>query len=217
MAKYQNINIMLQLDLIDINNQKVGTVEVSSEVFGVRVKGYLVQQCVVQQLAARRAGTASTKQSMGELRGTGKKPWRQKGTGRARAGSLRSALWRGGRTVFGPSPRDYNFKLSKKVRKNALKSIFTEKLRDSKLAVMDQITIENPKTREGVAFLKSMGFPKKTLFLLVEKNVNLELAVRNIPHVNVLKVEGLNVIDLLAHDKIVCTRDALEKIEKRLN
>jgi len=208
---------MLQLDLVDINNQKVGTIEVSAEVFDVSVRKHLVQQYVVRQLAARRRGTASTKQSMGEMRGTGKKPWRQKGTGRARAGSFRSPLWRGGKTVFGPSPRDYGFKLSKKVRKNALRSVLTEHLKNNKLTVMDQISIENPKTRDGVAFLRSMGFPARTLFLLVEKNVNLELAVRNIPHVNVLKVEGLNAFDLLAHDKIVCTQEALKKIEERLN
>ncbi|MEC7641669.1 MAG: 50S ribosomal protein L4 [Nitrospinota bacterium] len=208
---------MPQLDLIDINNQKVGTVEVSPDVFDVPVREHLVQQYVIRQLAARRSGTASTKQSMGEMRGTGKKPWRQKGTGRARAGSFRSPLWRGGRTVFGPSPRDYKFKLSKKARKNALKSVLTEHLKNSKLTVMDQIPIENPKTRDGVAFIKSMGFPARTLFLLAEKNVNLELAVRNIPHVNVLKVDGLNAFDLLAHDKIVCTREALKKIEERLN
>jgi len=211
------LNAMPQLDVIDINNQKIGVVELSPQVFDVAIKDHLVQQYVVGQLAARRRGTAATKQSMSELRGTGKKPWRQKGTGRARAGSFRSPLWRGGRTVFGPSPRDYALKMSKKNKKNALKSVLTERLQNSRLTVMDQIVIEHPKTRAGVAFLKSMGFPAKTLFLLAEKNLNLELAVRNIPHVNVLKVEGLNVFDLLAHEKIVCTRETLKKIEERLN
>lgn len=208
---------MPELDLIDINNQKVGTVEVSPNIFDAPIKSNLVHQYVIRQLAARRSGSAATKQTMGEIRGTGRKPWKQKGTGRARAGSFRSALWRGGRTVFGPTPRDYSFKMSKKTRKIALKSVLTERLQSSKLAVMDEIVIENPKTKDGVAFLKAMGFPAKTLFLLAEKNVNLELAIRNIPHVNVLKVEGLNVFDLLDHDKIVCTKDALKKIEERLN
>lgn len=208
---------MPKLDLIDINNQKIGTIDASPQVFDVQIKEHLVQKYVTCQLAARRRGTAATMQCKGELHGSGKKPWRQKGTGRARAGTSRSPLWRGGLTVFGPSPRDYSLKMSKTAKKNALRSVLTERLQSNKLAVMDQIVLEEPKTKEGVAFLKAMGFPAKTLFLLAEKNPNLELAVRNIPHVNVLRVEGLNVYDLLAHDKIVCTQQALKKIEERLN
>lgn len=208
---------MPELTLLDINNQKIGVVNTSPEVFDVKIKEHLVQQYVNLQLADRRSGSAATKQSKGEIRGTGKKPWRQKGTGRARAGSAQSPLWRGGLTVFGPSPRDYGFKMSKKTKKMALKSVLTERAQSNKMTVMDQIVIEKPKTKEGVAFLKTMEFPAKTLFLLAEKNVNLELAVRNIPRTNVLMVEGLNVFDLLAHDRIVCTQEALKKIEERLS
>lgn len=208
---------MPELTLLDINNQKIGVVNTSPEVFDVKIKEHLVQQYVNLQLADRRSGSAATKQSKGEIRGTGKKPWRQKGTGRARAGSAQSPLWRGGLTVFGPSPRDYGFKMSKKTKKMALKSVLTERAQSNKMTVMDQIVIEKPKTKEGVAFLKTMEFPAKTLFLLAEKNVNLELAVRNIPRTNVLMVEGLNVFDLLAHDRIVCTQEALKKIEARLS
>ncbi|MFQ5716501.1 MAG: 50S ribosomal protein L4 [Nitrospinales bacterium] len=208
---------MTELALLDINNQKVGVVNASPEVFGAKIKEHLVQQYVALQLATRRSGSAATKQSKGEIRGTGKKPWRQKGSGRARAGSAQSPLWRGGLTVFGPSPRDYGFKMSKKAKKMALRSVLTERAQNNKMAVMDQIIIEKPKTKEGLAFLRTMEFPAKTLFLLAEKNANLELAVRNIPRTNVLMVEGLNVFDLLAHDQIVCTQESLKKIEARLS
>jgi len=207
---------MPELDLLDANNKKVGTVEVSPAVFDVEVKEHLVQQYVVHQLAARRSGTAATKRNKGELHGSGKKPWKQKGTGRARAGNSRSPLWRGGMTVFGPTPRDYGFKMSKKTKQLALKSILTDGVRDQKFHVVDKLTIENPKTSEAVQLLKGLGSSRKTLFLLAERNPNLELGVRNLPDVNVLLVDGLNVFDLAAHDKIFCTPQALNKIEERL-
>ena len=208
---------MPQLDLLDMENKKVGAVDLASDVFEVKVKEHLVQQYVAMQLASRRRGTAATKSNKGDLHGSGKKPWRQKGTGRARAGNTRSPLWRGGLTVFGPTPRDFKIKMSRKSRKMALKSVLSDRFTNNHISIVDKISLENPKTKDVVGFLKKMGLPDKTLFILAEKNTNLELAVRNLPHVDVLPVEGLNAFDILVHEKIVCTQDALKKIEERLS
>lgn len=208
---------MPTLEMIDMQNKKVGTVDVSSEVFEVEIKETLVHQYVNLQLATRRVGSAATKQSKAELHGSGKKPWRQKGTGRARSGNTRSPVWRGGLTVFGPSPRDYSFKMNKKNKKIALRSVLTERLQSDRFSVVDQLVVAEPKTKEAIKLLKTLGLPEKTLFLISGENSNLELAVRNLPRVDVLKVDGLNVFDLLVHDKIVCTQDALKKIEERLS
>ena len=207
---------MPELELLDVNKKKVGTVSASPAVFDVEVKEHLVQQYVVYQLAARRSGSAATKRNNGELHGSGKKPWKQKGTGRARAGNSRSPVWRGGMTVFGPTPRDYSFKMSKKTKQLALKSILTDGVKSDKFHVVDKLSIDNPKTSEVVQLLKSLGSPRKTLFLLSERNHNLELGVRNLQGVDVLLVDGLNVYDLAVHDKIFCTPQALKKIEERL-
>ncbi len=208
---------MPELDLVDMDNKKVGTVSVAAEVFDVQIREHLVQQYVTLQMAARRRGTAATKSNKGDLHGSGAKPWRQKGTGRARAGNTRSPLWRGGMTVFGPTPRDYSFKMSRKSKKLALKSVLTDRVRENQIQVVKELSLTEPKTKAAVVLLKKLGLPPKTLFLLAEKNPNLEMAVRNLPHVDVLPVDGLNVYDLLVHEKIVCTPEALKQIEERLN
>lgn len=208
---------MPKIELKDQKNKKVGTVDVSSDVFDVTIKEHLVQQYVTLQLASRRSGTASTKSNKGDLHGSGKKPWRQKGTGRARAGNTRSPIWRGGMTVFGPTPRDFSFKMSKKNKKIALRSVLTERTQNQNLSVLDDLSLGEPKTKEALKLLKALGLPERTLFLILDKNPNLELAVRNLPQTNVLRVEGLNVFDILMHEKIVCTQDALKKIEERLS
>jgi len=207
---------MPELDILDSNNKKVGSVEASQTVFDVKARPQLVQRYVTMQLAARRGGNAATKQNKGELHGSGKKPWKQKGTGRARAGNSRSPLWRGGMTVFGPSPRDYSFQLSKKAKKQALRMVLSERFRDQSFIVVDSLNLENPKTKEALALVTSLGLPSRTLFLIPEKNKNLQLAVRNIPQTDVLLVDGLNVFDLMVHERIVCTPEALKKIEERL-
>ena len=208
---------MPELDIVDTENKKVGKVEASSNVFEARVRDELVQRYVTMQLAARRGGNAATKQNKGELHGSNAKPWRQKGTGRARSGNTRSPIWRGGMTVFGPSPRSYEFSLSKKSKKNAIKSVLTERFKSQNISVVDSIVLEQPKTKDVAAILKKMSLPSKTLFIISEKNQNFQLAVRNLPYTNVLLVDGLNVFDLLKHERIVCTKDALQKIEERLN
>ena len=207
---------MPQLDVLDIKKKKVGVVEAVASIFDVKIKKHLVKQYAVLQQATRRRGTACTKSSYSELSGSGKKPWRQKGTGRARAGEVRSAIWRGGLTVFGPTPRDYGFKMNKKAKKQALKSVLTQRLQGNNIAVVDKLELENPKTKEAVQLLKSLEFSERTLFLVAARNANLELAVRNLPDANVLPVEGLNVLDLLRYEKIVCTPETFKKLEERL-
>ena len=208
---------MPEIDIVDINNKKVGTVEASSDVFETRVRDQLVQRYVTMQMASRRGGNAATKQNKGDLHGSNAKPWRQKGTGRARSGNTRSPIWRGGMTVFGPSPRSYTFNLSKKSKKLAIKSVLTDRFKNKNIAVLDSIIMEQPKTKDAAAMLKKLSLPNKTLFIISEKNRNFQLAVRNLPNTNVLLVDGLNVVDLLKHEKIVCTKEALQKIEERLN
>jgi large subunit ribosomal protein L4 len=207
---------MPQLDVLDIKKKKVGVVEAVASIFDVKIKKHLVKQYAVLQQATRRRGTACTKSSYSELSGSGKKPWRQKGTGRARAGEVRSAVWRGGLTIFGPTPRDYGFKMNKKAKKQALKSVLTQRLQGNNIAVVDKLELENPKTKEAVQLLKSLELSGRTLFLIAARNANLELAVRNLPGANVLPVEGLNVLDLLLYEKIVCTPETFKKLEERL-
>ena len=208
---------MPEIKIVNSKNKKVGTVEASQGVFEAQCREELVQRYVTMQLATRRGGNAATKQNKGELHGTGAKPWRQKGTGRARAGNTRSPIWRGGMTVFGPSPRSYAFGLSKKSKKIALRAVLTARLKGQNFTVIDSLNLENPKTKEAVTLLANLGLPAKTLFIVSEKNTNLQLAVHNLPQTDVLLVDGLNVFDILVHEKIVCTPEALKKIEERLN
>lgn len=208
---------MPDLDVIDLNKKKVGTVPLSPEVFDVKVCAQLVKEYVSMQQAARRSGTASTISNRGDVRGGGKKPWKQKGTGRARVGSNRSPLWRGGLTLFGPTPRSFAFKLSKKAKKLAIKSVLTERVRNNGLKIVEKLTLAEPKTKAAAEMIKKLELSGKTLFLVAEKDRNLELAVRNLPNTDVLPVEGLNVFDLLYHETIVCTPESIKKIEERLN
>jgi large subunit ribosomal protein L4 len=205
---------MPDVDLINLDKKKVGTVPLSPEVFDVKVREHLVKEYVSLQQANQRSGSASTIGNRGEVRGGGKKPWRQKG---ARAGSSRSPIWRGGMTVFGPQPRSFSFKLSKKSKKLALKSVLTERARNNGLQVVESLTLSEPKTKAAVELINKLELPPRTLFVVAEKDKNLELAVRNLPNTDVLPVEGLNVFDILHHETIVCTPESIKKIEERLN
>jgi large subunit ribosomal protein L4 len=207
---------MPALDVLDSGNKKVGSVEVLSSVFEGKVNESLVQRYVAMQLASRRGGNAATVQNKGDLHGSNAKPWRQKGTGRARSGNTRSPIWRGGLTVFGPTPRSYAFQLSKKSKRLAIVSVLADKLKAQSFTVVDSLNIEKPRTKDAIALMDSMGLPEKTLFIVSEKNNNLHLAVRNLPCTDVLLVDGLNVFDLLVHERIVCTPAAIKKIEERL-
>ena len=208
---------MPDLDVINLDKKKVGTVPLSPDVFDVKVREHLVKEYVSLQQANRRSGSASTMSNRGELRGGGKKPWKQKGTGRARVGSTRSPLWRGGLTLFGPTPRSFGFKLSKKSKKLALKSVLTERARNNGLRVVEKLTLDEPKTKAALELLKKLELPERTLFVVAEKDHNLELAVRNLRRTDVLPVDGLNVFDLLVHETIVCTPESIKKIEERLS
>jgi len=208
---------MAELDVLDQNSKKVGTVTLPEAVFEAKVRDQLVQRYVVMQQAASRSGTAKVKNSRSEVRGGGRKPWKQKGTGRARQGSIRAAQWRGGNVVFGPQPRDYSFTLTKKSKRLALKSVFTDCARNNGLLVVQDLNLAEPKTKEALKLLKGLNLTGNTLFLLAEDNPNLRLAVRNLPRVDVLPVDGVNVFDLLNHDRIVVTPESLKKIEERLN
>ena len=205
----------MELDVIDRQGTPVEKVAVADHAFGAEVKPHLFHQVVRMQLANRRRGTASTK-TRGEVSGGGRKPWRQKGTGRARQGSTRSPLWRGGGVALGPKPRDYAYKLPKKVRRGALCSALSMKTQAGFLKVIDHLDIPAPKTRQIVSFLKDLGIEKAAIILLADDNLNVQLAARNLPTVKVLRVEGINIYDLLAHDYLICTREALMKLQERV-
>jgi large subunit ribosomal protein L4 len=207
---------MASVDVINQKGVKVDTIELDDRIFNVESREQLVQQVVVWQQAKRRSGNAATK-TRGQISGGGKKPWRQKGTGRARAGTNRSPVWVGGGTVFGPHPRSYAFSLPKKVRKEALRSVLSSRLRDNNLLVVDKIELESPKTKLFLETVKAMGLDTgKTLFVTSEKNETLSRSSRNLYHVMILPTEGLNVYDLLRYDRLVLLQDAVPKIHERL-
>jgi large subunit ribosomal protein L4 len=205
----------MELDVIDRQGTSIGKIEVAENAFGADVKHHLFHQVVRMQLANRRRGTASTK-TRGEVSGGGRKPWRQKGTGRARQGSTRSPLWRGGGVALGPKSRDYAYELPKKVRRAALRSALALKVQEGLLRVLDRLELDAPKTKHMVGFLKGLGVEHSTLILIADNNVNVQLAARNLPDVKVMRVEGLNVYDLLAHNHLICAQDALVKLQERI-
>ncbi|MBI5328644.1 MAG: 50S ribosomal protein L4 [Deltaproteobacteria bacterium] len=202
------------IDIVNSENQKVGDVKLNDGIFAGQVKQDLFYETVKMQLANRRSGTASTK-TRANVSGGGVKPWKQKGTGRARAGSNRSPLWRHGGTVFGPHPRDYSYKLPKKVSKAALMSGLALKIKDGKLKVLDSILINEPKTKDVIVILKKIN-STRGLIIIDNANPNLELAVRNLKDFKLLNVNGLNVFDLLHYDDLIITKTAIEHLERNL-
>ncbi len=202
------------LNVYDIEKTKIAEVELSDLVFGVEVNERVLHEVVKMQLACRRQGTASTK-GRSDVRGGGKKPWRQKGTGRARAGTTRSPLWRGGGIVFGPKPRDYSYKVPKKVRKAALKSALSMKVKEDKVTILKSFSMDEIKTKKFVEILDRFELGK-TLFVLDEKNVVLEKSSRNIKDVKMMRSEGINVYDLLKYDNLVLLEPSVKKIEGAL-
>ena len=204
---------MPQVAKYDTTGNQVGDIELDDRVFNQKINEDAVHQVVNAQLASIRQGTASTK-SRGEVNGGGRKPWRQKGTGRARHGSIRSPLWVGGGIIFGPKPRSYQQKVNKKVKKLALRSILTDKLNHENILVVDDIQFDQPKTKQVMELLASLKLEgKKVIIVIPEKNANLYLSARNIPGVKTLLVEALNAYDLLNNDCIVMTERAVAKVE----
>lgn len=202
------------VDLYNSAREKVGTVDLDERVFGTEVKEHLFHIVVRHQLAARRSGTHSTKQRA-MVAGGGKKPWRQKGTGRARQGSTRAPHWRGGGSVFGPQPRSHSFLLPKKVRRAALKSALSRRLGEQALVVLDQVSLPEVKTKYFQAFMKNFGF-ESLLLVVAQDDTAVRLSSRNIPGVTVLPVAGLNVYDILRHRNIALTAPAIAPIVERL-
>jgi large subunit ribosomal protein L4 len=205
---------MAKVDVFDIRRQKVSEMEVDDRLLNEPERPSLIYDVVRMQLASRRRGTASTKERS-FVRGGGRKPWRQKGTGRARAGSIRSPLWRGGGTVFGPHPRDYSFRPPKKVRQAALRSALSLKYREKKLLVLDRFDLEETRTKGFLAVLKALEI-KSALIIIDGPDQVLEKSARNVPRVQVAKCEGLNVYDILRYEHLVFLRSSLERVERNL-
>jgi large subunit ribosomal protein L4 len=204
---------MSTVDIYNTKNEKVGEIGLNEAVFNLDVKEHLLHDAVRMQRAARRAGTASTKTRV-EVRGGGAKPWRQKGTGRARAGTRNSPIWRGGGVTFGPKPRDYSFKLNKKVKKQALAMAMSARFQEGNLLVLDDFNMEAIKTKDFVSIMNTLEV-ENCLIVIDDGSENLYKSSRNVNGVKVLPVEGLNVYDILLHKKLVLVQPVIESLEKR--
>ncbi len=198
--------------MVDQSNKKVKDVELSG-LFSSELRPHLVHSAVVNQLANKRAGTASTR-NKALVSGGGKKPWKQKGTGRARAGSSRSPLWRHGGTTFGPMPREYSYAIPKKAKRAALAGAIASKVVDSKLILVDSLDLAEPKTKLMSALLGNLGVQENALVIIKTENKNLTLAARNIPTVKVLRMDNINVYDVLKYRYLITTEDALNAMQE---
>jgi len=203
---------MASVAMVDMSNKKVKDVELPA-VFGVEVKSHLLHSAVVNQLANRRAGTAATK-TKGLVSGGGKKPFKQKGTGRARAGSTRSPLWRHGGTVFGPTPRDYSYSMPKKEKRAALAAALSSKVSDNRMIVLDKLELAGPRTKQMAELMKALGVAESALVLIAAENKNVALASRNMPNIKVLRMENINVYDLLKYRYLITTQDAITTMQE---
>lgn len=206
---------MTKVSVLSQTGASVGEIELNDAIFGIEPNEAVLFDAVIAQRASLRQGNHKVK-NRSEVAGGGRKPWRQKGTGRARQGSIRSPQWRGGGVVFGPTPRSYSYKLPKKVRRLALKSALSAKVLEQNFVVLDALNLDAPKTKDFAAILKALEINKKALFVTAELNENVALSARNIPGVTVLTATGINVLDLLGHEKVVFTKDAVNKVEEVL-
>ncbi|MGE8004604.1 50S ribosomal protein L4 [Lysinibacillus sp. NPDC093216] len=206
---------MTKVSVLSQTGASVGEIELNDAIFGIEPNEAVLFDAVVAQRASLRQGNHKVK-NRSEVAGGGRKPWRQKGTGRARQGSIRSPQWRGGGIVFGPTPRSYSYKLPKKVRRLALKSALSAKVVEQNFLVLDALTLTAPKTKEFTKILKDLSLEKKSLFVTADLDENVALSARNIPGVTVLTANGINVLDLLGHEKVVFTKSAVEKVEEVL-
>ena len=203
---------MANVTVYNMEGKEVGTMELSDAVFGVEINEHLVHMAVVNQLANNRQGTQKAK-TRSEVSGGGRKPWRQKGTGHARQGSTRAPQWTGGGMVFAPVPRDYSFKMNKKEKRAALKSALTSRVQANKLIVLDQLTMDAPKTKAMQNVLNSLNV-NKALVVTKENNANVVLSARNIPSVKTALVNTINVYDVMKYNTVVLTKDAVAAIEE---
>jgi large subunit ribosomal protein L4 len=205
----------MQLDVVNNENKKVGTVDVKDDVFGGRVNTDLIWESVVHSNAADRRGTHMTK-NRALVSGSGKKPWRQKGTGRARVGEIRNPLWRHGGTVFGPTPRSYDFKIPKKVERGALRAALAQKMKDGEMVVVDALAASDVKTKAAVELLKKLGAAGKSLLIDVALDEKLAKSVRNVPGVEFVAYARVNARSVMNANKVIATRGALEKLQEVL-
>ena len=206
---------MANVAVLNMTGAQVGTIELNDAIFGIEVNEHVLHLAVVQYLANQRQGTQSTK-TRAEVRGGGRKPYRQKGTGRARQGSIRSPQWVGGGVVFAPKPRDYSFKLNKKVKRLALQSALSTKVAEGKIIVLDELTLAAAKTKEMVKVLNALNVDAKALVVTAEVDENVIKSARNIEGVTPVAAASVNVYDLLAHNKLIITKDAIAKVEEVL-
>jgi len=205
----------MQIDVVNNNNEKVGAIDVRDEVFGGRVNDGLIWESVVRQNAAERQGTHKTK-TRGNVSGTGKKPWRQKGTGRAQVGEARNPLWRKGGTVFGPQPRSYDYALPKKVERGALRAALAARLQDGSLVVVDALAQDEVKTKTAAATLKRLGVAGRAVVIDVTLDANFAKSVRNIPGVQAVPSSRVTARDVIKARRVIATRSALEKLQEAL-
>jgi large subunit ribosomal protein L4 len=205
----------MKIDIVNGNNDKVGDLELNDEVFGGRVNADLIWESVVQQNAAARRGTHATK-TRAMVSGSGKKPWRQKGTGRARVGEIRNPLWRKGGTVFGPQPRSYAYDLPKKVGRGALRAALAQRLRDGAVIVVDKLETSDRKTKTTAALLKTLGASGKTLVIDVKPEEGFTLSARNIAGVRLVPTNRVTARDVMDTSHVIATREAMEKLQESL-
>lgn len=204
---------MPKVDLYNMKGETIGEIELSDAIFGIDINENAMHLAVQNQLANRRQGTHSTK-TKSEVSGGGRKPWRQKGTGRARHGSIRSAQWIKGGIVHGPRPRSYSYTLPKKIKRLALKSALSSKVSNNEIMVLDQLNFDTIKTKQMVNVLDALKVDKGALIVLDSKNENVERSARNIPGIKTALVNTINVFDILKYDKFIITKDAVAKVEE---
>ncbi|WP_432667313.1 50S ribosomal protein L4 [Wukongibacter baidiensis] len=204
---------MPKVDVLNVSGQRVGEIELNDGVFGIEVNQHVLYEAVKNYLANQRQGTQSAK-TRAEVRGGGRKPYRQKGTGRARQGSLRAPNFVGGGVVFAPKPRDYSYKLPKKVKRLAIKSALSSKVQNGEIIVLEELTMDAPKTKDMVSILKNINTAKKALIVLGDKNDNVTKSANNIPGVTTSIVNNINVYDILKYDTFVVTKEAVQKLEE---
>ena len=207
---------MPKVTVLNQAGTSVGDIELNEAIFGIEPNESVLFEALVQQRASLRQGNHKVK-NRSEVAGGGKKPWRQKGTGRARQGSIRSPQWRGGGIVFGPTPRSYSYKLPKKVRRLALRSALSSTVVGEKLMVLEGLSFDAPKTKSFTQLMGDLSIGKKALFVTADLDENVALSARNIKGMTVVSATGINVLDLLGHDKVVMTKAAIEKIEEVLS
>ncbi|WP_277583935.1 50S ribosomal protein L4 [Psychrobacillus antarcticus] len=206
---------MAKVSLFNQAGSSVGEIELNDKVFGIEPNESVLFEAIISQRASLRQGNHKVK-NRSEVAGGGRKPWKQKGTGRARQGSIRSPQWRGGGVVFGPTPRSYSFKLPRKVRRLALLSALSTKAREESIVVLEGLAFDAPKTKDFLKVLSNLSIDKKALFVTADLDETVALAARNIPGITVVSATGINVLDLIGHNKLVMTKAAVEKVEEVL-